>query len=123
VIPEHLETVQVSAEFGTFSARHSPYAVLALLYSDAVRCQLTPLGRGTSSSRRRIEPADVLSLVVPRLDHDTLRTLDERIRQAYETVAGGRRSLTAAIAEVGRQAETTSGPAHAVVVSGTGRSQ
>jgi type I restriction enzyme M protein len=128
VIPDNLDTVQVSAEFGTFSARHSPYAILALLYSDAVRCQLTPLGRGTSSSRRRIEPADVLSLVVPNLDDQTLRSLNGRVRDAYETVAKGRRSLTTLTAEVADlgpalTAEVRRGRESVASISGTGRSR
>ena len=56
--------MQISAEFGVFRCRCDPYAALGLLYSPPVRAQLRPLGTGTSSSRRRIEAADVLSLIV-----------------------------------------------------------
>ena len=67
--------LQASAEFGVFRASADPYAVLGLLYSLAVRAQLRPLGTGKSSSRRRIDPGDVLSLVVPKLSADALSDL------------------------------------------------
>ena len=65
--------VQISAEFGVFRCRCDPYAALGLLYSPPVRAQLRPLGTGTSSSRRRIEAADVLALIVPKRDHGRAR--------------------------------------------------
>jgi hypothetical protein len=90
VVPAERGQVQVSAEFGVFDAGDRPYAVLALLYSEQVRCQLRPLGRGTSSSRRRIDADDVLSLIVPKLDDDRLTELDAVMRTAYASVAAGR---------------------------------
>jgi len=93
VIPAERAQVQVSAEFGVFDAGDHPYAVLALLYSDQVRCQLRPMGRGTSSSRRRIDGGDVLSLIVPKLDDDRLAELDAVMRAAYGSVAAGRAVL------------------------------
>ena len=93
VIPAERARVQVSAEFGVFDAGDRPYAVLALLYSEQVRCQLRPLGRGTSSSRRRIDAEDVLSLVVPKLDDDRLAELDTVMSAAYASVAAGRAVL------------------------------
>ena len=92
VIPEHLAEVQVSPEFGVFTPNDRPYAVLALLQSEAVRRQLAPLGRGTSSSRRRIEAEDVLSAMVPKLDDERRSELDATLRAAYAAVtdaAGG----------------------------------
>jgi hypothetical protein len=100
VIPEHLAEVQVSPEFGVFTALDRPYAVLALLLSDAVRRQLAPLGRGTSSSRRRIEAEDVLSAIVPKLDDERRSGLDATLRAAYATVADGQATLLRTVATV-----------------------
>jgi hypothetical protein len=101
VIPEHLADVQVSPEFGVFTAHDRPYAVLALLLSDPVRRQLAPLGRGTSSSRRRIEAEDVLSTMVPKLDDERRSELDATLRAAYATVADGQATLQRTVAAVG----------------------
>jgi type I restriction enzyme M protein len=90
------EPVQVSAEFGVFRSTVDPYAVLALLYSPAVRAQLRPLGTGTSSSRRRIGPDDVLALVVPKLDPSTLDRLAATVRSAHRQLAAARDALRAA---------------------------
>jgi type I restriction enzyme M protein len=98
VIPEHLTEVQVSPEFGVFTAHDRPYAVLAVLLSDAVRRQLAPLGRGTSSSRRRIEAEDVLSTMVPKLDDERRSELDATLRAAYAAVADGRATLQRTVA-------------------------
>jgi hypothetical protein len=100
VIPEHLAEVQVSPEFGVFTAQDRPYAVLALLLSDAVRRQLAPLGRGTSSSRRRIEAEDVLSTIVPKLDDERRSELDATLRAAYATVADGQATLLRTVTAV-----------------------
>jgi hypothetical protein len=88
--------VQVSAEFGAFRSTVDPYAVLALLYSPAVRAQLRPLGTGTSSSRRRIGPDDVLSVVVPKLDQSTLGDLAATVRSAQWELTAARDYLRAA---------------------------
>jgi N-6 DNA Methylase len=94
VVPEHFAAVQVSAEFGVFTATGgTPYAILGLLQLEQVRCQLRPLGRGTSSSRRRIDADDVLSLVVPKLDPSTLGRIDADLRRAYQTIAAGREAV------------------------------
>jgi hypothetical protein len=90
------EPVQVSAEFGVFRSTVDPYAVLALLYSPAVRAQLRPLGTGTSSSRRRIGPDDVLALVVPKLDPSTLDRLAATVRSAHGKLTAARDTLRAA---------------------------
>jgi predicted RNA methylase len=102
VIPEHLAEVQVSPEFGVFTTHDRPYAVLALLLSDAVRRQLAPLGRGTSSSRRRIEAEDVLSAIVPKLDDERRSELDATLRAAYATVADGQATLLRTVATVSK---------------------
>ena len=87
------EPAQVSPEFGVFRATCDPYAVLGLLYSPLVRAQLAPLGRGTSSSRRRISEVDVLSLLVPKLSADDLADLGRSIRTAVSHVDTGRAAL------------------------------
>lgn len=88
--------VQVSAEFGVFRSTVDPYAVLALLYSPPVRAQLRPLGTGTSSSRRRIGPDDVLALVVPKLDSSTVDELAATVRSAHQQLAAARTALRGA---------------------------
>jgi type I restriction enzyme M protein len=89
------EPVQVSAEFGVFRSTVDPYAVLALLYSPAVRAQLRPLGTGTSSSRRRISPDDVLAVVVPKLNPSTLDELAATVRSAHQQLTAARAALRA----------------------------
>lgn len=93
VIPEGAEGLQVSGEFGVFSPICDPYAVLGILYSPRVRAQLSPLGRGTSSSRRRIDVEDVLSLVVPTLGDAALGKLGQSLREAVALVDLGRDQL------------------------------
>ncbi len=90
------EPVQVSAEFGVFRSTVDPYAVLALLYSPPARAQLRPLGAGTSNSRRRIGPDDVLALVVPRLDQSTLDELATTVRSAQQDVTAAHTRLRSA---------------------------
>ena len=85
--------VQVSAEFGVFRSTVDPYAVLALLYAPQVRAQLRPLGTGTSSSRRRIGPADVLSLTVPKLDQSIMDDLAATVRAAQQELTAARDRL------------------------------
>jgi Type I restriction-modification system methyltransferase subunit len=87
------EPVQVSAEFGVFRSSVDPYAVLALLYSPPVRAQLRPLGTGTSSSRRRIGPDDVLALVVPKLNPSALDKLAATVRSAHQQLTAARAAL------------------------------
>jgi hypothetical protein len=90
------QAVQVSAEFGVFQSTVDPYAVLSLLYSPPVRSQLRPLGSGTSSSRRRITPDDVLALIVPKLDQSTKDNLAATVRSAQQQLASARDRLHAA---------------------------
>jgi hypothetical protein len=85
--------VQVSGEFGVFRASGDPYGVLGLLYSAPVRAQLRPLGTGTSSSRRRIDAEDVLSLVVPKLSAAALDDLGATVRDAQHSIGEGRARL------------------------------
>ncbi len=92
--------VQISAEFAVFRATIDPHAVLGLLYSPSARAQLRPLGTGTSSSRRRITPYDVLSLVVPKLAPSTLDELARSVRDAHQAIADARARLHLAYAEV-----------------------
>lgn len=93
VVPAEREEVLCSAEFGVFKAEIDPYAVLGLLYEPSVQAQLRPLGRGTSSSRRRIGPEDVLNLIVPQHGAAELAKLGARIKTALEQVEKGRLDL------------------------------
>jgi hypothetical protein len=93
VVPAGTGPVQVSAEFGVFSASCDPYAVVGILYSERVRAQLRPLGTGTSSSRRRIDAEDVLSLVVPKYAASALDEIGRAVREAGSLVAQGRDRL------------------------------
>lgn len=93
VIPQSRERVICSSEFGVFKPHADPYAVLGLLYHPDVQAQLKPLGRGTSSSRRRISADDVLGLIVPKLDHAELGALGAEVAAAMGKVEEGRSSL------------------------------
>lgn len=65
VVPDDHEAILCSSEFGIFVTDDDPYEMLVLLHDERVKKQLAPLGRGTSSSRRRIEPQDLLNLYAP----------------------------------------------------------
>lgn len=93
VVPALRDRVVCSSEFGVFESLADPYAVLGLLYHPDVQAQLKPLGRGTSSSRRRISPHDVLDLVVPRLTSDEMALLGAAVAEAMVQVERGRASL------------------------------
>ena len=93
VIPQSRARVICSSEFGVFKAQVDPYAVLGILYHPDVQAQLKPLGRGTSSSRRRISASDVLGLVVPRLDRRELHALGAEVAAAMGQVEEGRSTL------------------------------
>ncbi|MGH3850827.1 MAG: hypothetical protein ACRDRT_14185, partial [Pseudonocardiaceae bacterium] len=84
VVPERYPIVQVSAEFGVFKATEDAYASLALLQHPSVRAQLAPLGTGTSSSRRRISPEDVLGVVCPPYDSVWLASTGAAIKAALD---------------------------------------
>ena len=93
VIPEQYDAVHCSAEFGIFESSVDPYAALVLLQHELVRAQIAPLGRGTSSSRRRIVEDDVLRLIAPPFDEEWLRQVGERARACYQTLDGSQREL------------------------------
>ncbi|MFW3171375.1 N-6 DNA methylase [Geodermatophilus sp. CPCC 206100] len=93
VVPEDRPVVQCSAEFGVFDTSCDPYGLLALLQSQQARAQLAPLGRGTSSSRRRIDPDDVLTVLVPAMSANQLAVLGQRVRAAQRQLAACRAEL------------------------------
>jgi hypothetical protein len=82
VIPEDFSSLLCSAEFGVFRTFRDPYEVLVILHHPDVRAQLAPLGRGTSSSRRRIVEKDVLDLLVPMIEPSRLRASAQVLRTA-----------------------------------------
>ncbi len=96
VVPEALAEIHCSAEFGVFEPRISPYAALALLQHPLVRAQIAPLGRGTSSSRRRIESQDVQRLIAPPFDEDWVDKAGRQVADALAAVADARTKLTTA---------------------------
>lgn len=96
VVPDAVPEVHCSAEFGVFEPIINPYAALALLHHSMVRSQIAPLGRGTSSSRRRIEGSDVLRLVAPPFDDDWVDKTARQVADALAAVAEARSKLTAA---------------------------
>jgi hypothetical protein len=93
VIPDRYGPVYCSAEFGVFSTTANPYGVLALLQDQRVRSQLAPLGRGTSSSRRRIVPVDVCELLIPPIDADWLELHGAKVKQAMDELDEAKRAL------------------------------
>lgn len=93
VIPARYRQVECSAEFGVFATTENPYGVLALLQDPRVRAQFAPLGRGTSSSRRRIDFNDVLSILVPKRDRDWFETAGKATENAIDSIAQARQSL------------------------------
>lgn len=80
VVPGDIGRVFCSSEFGVFEPIGDPYEALVLLHHPMVRAQLEPLGRGTSSSRRRITPDDLLAVLAPRLPNDELTSLATDLR-------------------------------------------
>jgi hypothetical protein len=74
--------VWCSMEFGVFQAHGDPYETLVLLHHPHVRAQLSPLGRGTSSSRRWIEPGDLFGVYAPLIDASRLREQANALRVA-----------------------------------------
>lgn len=100
VIPEQVGDVQCSAEFGVFRASVDPYAALAMLQHELVRAQIAPLGRGTSSSRRRIDAADVLTLIAPPSDSNWIEKTGWRVRNGLVAIADARRELRSAYGSI-----------------------
>lgn len=93
VVPSSVPGAEASTEFGVFRTEYNPYAILGLLYMPDVKAQLRPLGSGTSSSRRRITPADVLDLIVPALDRVQLDELGARVERLVRTLETSRLTL------------------------------
>jgi hypothetical protein len=100
VIPDRYPQVQVSAEFGVFTSKINPYAALALLQHPLVRAQLAPMGRGTSSSRRRVDAEEILEITCPpynskweratgRSVQEMLKMLDTASSALFETFNRG----------------------------------
>jgi hypothetical protein len=86
VVLEKYPEIQCSSEFGVFEPKTDPYSVLALLQSPLVRAQLAPLGRGTSSSRRRIDYEDVLNVIVPQRDPQWFAETGAAVKQSLESI-------------------------------------
>ena len=93
VVPARIGQVQCSAEFGVFRPDLDPYAALVLLQHPLVRRQIAPLGRGTSSSRRRIDADDVLSLMLPPFDDSWASRAGEAAQGHFEHIVSARRGL------------------------------
>jgi len=93
VVPAEVGQVQCSAEFGVFRPDLDPYAALVLLQHPLVHRQIAPLGRGTSSSRRRIDAEDVLSLMLPPFDDSWVSRAGEAAQDHFEHMASARRGL------------------------------
>lgn len=89
VIPDECEAVMCSSEFGLFETLRDPYEALVLLHHLDVHAQLLPLGRGTSSSRRRIDAADLLDLYVPSVNEERLGMLAADLRAALDLLRRG----------------------------------
>jgi hypothetical protein len=94
VIPTDVGSVFCSSEFGVFESVGDPYEKLVLLHHPLVRAQLVPLGRGTSSSRRRITPEDLLDVLVPRLSTIQLASYATNVRDSLDALR--RASISAA---------------------------
>lgn len=84
VIPNDVGRVCCSSEFGIFEPVGDPYEVLVILHHPLVRAQLAPLGRGTSSSRRRITPEDVLGLLLPVIPGQGLASAAADVRRGLD---------------------------------------
>lgn len=93
VVPAVVGQVQCSAEFGVFRPVLDPYAALVLLQHPLVRRQIAPLGRGTSSSRRRIDAEDVLSLMLPPFDDSRASRAGRAARGHFENIASAKTGL------------------------------
>ena len=93
VIPLGCSPVQCSIEFGVFQPKIDPYAALILLQHPLVRRQVAPLGRGTSSSRRRIDADDILTLILPAFDEAWSNHTGTIVRQDFESIDAARQNL------------------------------
>jgi hypothetical protein len=86
VVPEDYVEILCSSEFGIFKADSDPWEALVLLHDERVKLQLAPLGRGTSSSRRRIEPQDLLNLHAPFVEPDELAKRSAAVRASLDLI-------------------------------------
>ena len=101
VIPEASGPIQCSTEFGVFDAKIDPHAALVLLQHPMVRAQAAPLGRGSSSSRRRITAEDVLALVVPPFTEEWAAEVGVMVRNHYERIRGSYTALSSCFSSAG----------------------
>jgi type I restriction enzyme M protein len=102
VIPEDVAgEVLCSTEFAVLRPKPgiNPYLLVLALRTDLVRRQIVPLARGTSSSRRRVNPRDLLSIYVPYLEEERQMTLAEQFRRATEMTRQAARMNTQALTE------------------------
>lgn len=94
VLPANIGTVMCSLEFGVFEAVADPYLALATLYHPDVQAQLKPLGRGTSSSRRRIDSSELLELVIPKYNDKDAILIAKSVSSAIAGIENGRTELS-----------------------------
>ena len=87
VVPTRYPAVLCSSEFGIFASEADPWEVLVLLHDERVRRQLAPLGRGTSSSRRRIDAQDLLDLYAPAVVANELAERAAILRSSLDLIA------------------------------------
>ncbi len=113
VIPDDVGAVLCFSEFGVFEPLVGPYEVLVILRHPLVRAQLAPLGRGTSSLRRRIGSSDLLDVLAPRLPSRQLASLAADVREALNQVRAASRTIADAYAAIAPIAHGEAGhPAH-----------
>jgi type I restriction enzyme M protein len=98
VVPDDYQEILCSSEFGIFTTDCDPWAMLALLHDERVKLQLAPLGRGTSSSRRRIEPRDILDLYAPLVASEELAARGATVRASLEVIGMATLEIVAAYA-------------------------
>ncbi len=103
VVPDDHDAILCSSEFGIFVTDDDPYEMLVLLHDERVKKQLAPLGRGTSSSRRRIEPRDLLNLYAPPVAQSERAERGAAVRAALDAI----RSETLRLAATYRSPEPT----------------
>lgn len=101
VIPERFPVVQCSSEFAVFRPKIDPYAALALLQHPLVRAQIAPMGRGTSSSRRRVSDEDVLGLIAPAWTPEWEISTGAEAAKLYDQLAQARLGLHSLFAALG----------------------
>ncbi|HET8536798.1 MAG TPA: N-6 DNA methylase [Solirubrobacteraceae bacterium] len=101
VIPDDGGPVLCSSEFGVFRPLGDPYEVLVLLHHPHARAQLAPLGRGTSSSRRRISPDDLLDVLAPAIAAKHLAAQAAALHAALDALRSASVAAADAYAAVG----------------------